>query len=212
MIEHGRSTQTIEKPTHDTSALLEEMTRDFGSAQTEFVKSLNELLENDVAYELEQLGEERAEKESLQDKYKLPFSPEKCIPKLSDVAMIMTSLDIARNMLTRESTAVVDGESEERKMKKEQMDKEFDDAVAEKRSRAEGIIRTFLNGNADPSTLASAGLPQEWVEALTARGRARLDEYGGIDAIPADEMYGMINVCAIGLVKAERGIEFGNHQ
>lgn len=210
MAEYASKTSTLDRNPDEVTGVLPELVKDIGSAQTEFVASLTAILEDLTEEELAQLGVQRAEEESLRDKYQLPFSPEKTIPKLGDVAMIMTSPDIAKNVLTRESVATIDGEKEERLMKQEQMDKEFDNAVEEKRARAEGIIRTFLQSDADASVLTSAGIPQQWVDALSARGRLRLDTYKTIDKIPADELYGMINVCAIGLVKSERGIDFGN--
>lgn len=211
MAEHALATQTKDRNPDEVTGILPELVKDIGSAQTEFVASLTAILEDMTEEELAQLGVQRAEQESLQDRYRLPFNPEKTIPKLGDVAMIMTMPDIAKTAITRESVAVIDGEKDEQRIKREQEDKEFDDAIEAKRAHAESIIRRFLQNNANPSVLATSGVHPEWVDALTARGRARLDQYGTIENIPADELYGMINVCAIGLAKSERGIEFGNH-
>lgn len=211
MTERSRQTQITDYNPDEIGTLFPELVEAIDEVETEFVRSMNDVLVAEIEQEHQQLGVERAQRESLQDKYKLPFNPDKTIPRVGGVAIALVSPDIANDMIKRESVSVVDGLKEKEQMEQDELDKEFDDAVAEKRAQAKGVIESFLRNGADPSVLTNAGLPAEWVKALTARGRTRLEEHDSVEDIPADEIYGMINVCAIGLVKAERGIDFGDH-
>jgi hypothetical protein len=88
------------------------------------------------------------------------------------------------------------------------IDIEFDAAIEALKPLAEPIIRALLNGD----TSALRGMPDEWVNALSARASTRLREYGDAGSIPRSEVDGMISVAAIGLAKAKYGMDFGNHQ
>lgn len=127
MAEYAPNIKTANKNPDEIEGILPEIVKDVGSVQSEFVASLSAILEDVTDEELAQLGVHRAEEESLRDRYQLPFDPEKTIPKLGDVAMIMTSPDIAKTVLTRESVATIDGEKEERRIKQERIDKEAEE-------------------------------------------------------------------------------------
>lgn len=111
MTEYSRNTQTIDHNPDDIANLLPELVAEIDAVETEFVESLTDVLESEIQQEYEQLGMERAEKESLNE---LPFRPD-TIKQVGGVAIMLASPDVMNDVVRHGTVEVVDGEYEKRR-------------------------------------------------------------------------------------------------